>query len=153
MNTTGWWGEGELKFYLDDDADYPTICGTGTEDYFGGAWNFDVPGRGYTEFSTPVSRHAPGDPAGRSLRRQQRFGLYRWHVLDPIHFASGLRRRRSRRSAGVGGRYRRSRTTSPRRRSSTSIGRAPSGPACRTSTHCGLTSDARLTSFISRTGG
>ena len=32
---------------------YPTICGTGTEDYFGGAWNFDVPGRGYTEFSTP----------------------------------------------------------------------------------------------------
>ena len=36
-NNNGWWGEGEVKFYLDGDG-YPTICGTGTEDYFGGAW-------------------------------------------------------------------------------------------------------------------
>ena len=35
-----WWGEGEMKFYIDGDKDYPTICGTGTEDYFGGAWSF-----------------------------------------------------------------------------------------------------------------
>lgn len=41
-NNTGWWGEGEIKFYLDGDKEYPTICGTGTEDYFGGAWNFDL---------------------------------------------------------------------------------------------------------------
>ena len=47
-NSRGWWGEGEMKFYLDGDTDFPTICGTGTEDYFGGAWNFDVPGQGYT---------------------------------------------------------------------------------------------------------
>jgi len=53
VNSNGWWGEGEIKFFLDDDEDYPTICGTGTEDYLGGAWNFDIPGKGYTEFSTP----------------------------------------------------------------------------------------------------
>ena len=47
-NSTGWWGEGELKVYLDGDQDFPTISGTGTEDYIGGAWNNDVPGRGYT---------------------------------------------------------------------------------------------------------
>jgi len=53
VNRPGWWGEGEVKFYLDGDVDFPTICGTGTEDYFGGAWNFDVPGQGYTTYSTP----------------------------------------------------------------------------------------------------
>ena len=35
-----WWGEGEVKFYIDGDEEYPTICGTGTEDYFGGSWSF-----------------------------------------------------------------------------------------------------------------
>ena len=35
-----WWGEVEVKFYLDGDTEYPTICGTGTEDYFGGSWSF-----------------------------------------------------------------------------------------------------------------
>ena len=35
-----WWGEGEMKFYIDGDEEYPTICGTGTEDYFGGSWSF-----------------------------------------------------------------------------------------------------------------
>lgn len=34
VNNRGWRGEGEIKFYIDDDRDYPTICGTGTEDYF-----------------------------------------------------------------------------------------------------------------------
>ena len=34
-----WWGEGEMKFYIDGDDEYPTICGTGTEDYFGGSWS------------------------------------------------------------------------------------------------------------------
>ena len=40
--SNGWWGEGEIKFYIDGDKEYPTICGTGTEDYFGGAWCFIV---------------------------------------------------------------------------------------------------------------
>ncbi len=90
MNSNGWWGEGEIKFYLDDDTDYPTIGGTGTEDYFGGAWNFDVPGQGYTAFSTPyLGMPQVIRPDGLYVS-QQRFGMYRWHLLDPIHFASGI---------------------------------------------------------------
>ena len=45
MNNNGWWGEGEIKFYLDGDGEWPTIAGTGTEDYFGGAWDFEYPDR------------------------------------------------------------------------------------------------------------
>jgi len=91
VNSTGWWGEGEVKFYLDGDGEFPTICGTGTEDYFGGAWNFDVPGQGYTEFSTPyLGLHQVIRPDGL-YQSQQRFGMYRWHVMDPVRFASDLR--------------------------------------------------------------
>jgi D-arabinan exo alpha-(1,3)/(1,5)-arabinofuranosidase (non-reducing end) len=91
VNAPGWWGEGEFKVYLDGDDDYPTICGTGTEDYFGGAWNFDVPGRGYTEFNTPYLGMPQVIRPDGLYQSQQRFGLYRWHVLDPIHFANDLR--------------------------------------------------------------
>jgi hypothetical protein len=91
VNNSGWWGEGELKFYLDGDDQFPTICGTGTEDYFGGAWNFDVPGQGYTLFSTPfLGLHQILRPDGL-YRSQQRFGMYRWHVRDPIRFGQDLR--------------------------------------------------------------
>lgn len=91
VNSNGWWGEGEIKFYLDDDEEFPTICGTGTEDYFGGAWNFDVPGKGYTEFSTPyLGMPQVIKPDGLYIS-QQRFGMYRWHLLDPIHFNEKLR--------------------------------------------------------------
>jgi hypothetical protein len=91
VNAPGWWGEGEFKVYLDGDDDYPTICGTGTEDYFGGAWNFDVPGRGYTEYATPYLGMPQVIRPDGLYQSQQRFGLYRWHVLDPIHFANDLR--------------------------------------------------------------
>lgn len=91
VNNVGWWGEGEVKFYLDGDEEFPTICGTGTEDYFGGAWNFDVPGEGYTAFSTPyLGLHQIIRPDGL-YQSQQRFGMYRWHVLDPIRFATDLK--------------------------------------------------------------
>jgi len=91
VNRPGWWGEGEIKFYLDGDEEYPTICGTGTEDYFGGAWNFDVPGSGYTAYSTPfLGLHQILRPDGL-YRSQQRFGMYRWHVADPIRFHADLR--------------------------------------------------------------
>ena len=53
VNNNGWWGEGEIKFYLDGDGEWPTICGTGTEDYFGGAWNFEYPAGQYGVYSTP----------------------------------------------------------------------------------------------------
>jgi Protein of unknown function (DUF2961) len=95
-NSSGWWGEGEMKFYLDDDIedddrDLPTICGTGTEDYFGGAWNFDVPGKGYTPYTTPyLGLHQILRPDG-CYRSQQRFGMYRWHLPDPIRFQRALR--------------------------------------------------------------
>jgi hypothetical protein len=91
VNRPGWWGEGEIKFYLDGDEEFPTICGTGTEDYFGGAWNFDVPGQGYTAYSTPfLGLHQVLRPDGL-YRSQQRFGMYRWHVADPIRFHADLR--------------------------------------------------------------
>jgi Protein of unknown function (DUF2961) len=66
-NHPGWWGEGEVKFYFDGDEEFPTICGTGTEDYFGGAWNFDVPGQGYTTYSTPFLGAASSHPPGRAV--------------------------------------------------------------------------------------
>jgi hypothetical protein len=90
VNNSGWWGEGEVRFYLDGD-EFPTICGTGTEDYFGGAWNFDVPPQGYTAFSTPFSGLNQVLRPDGLYRSQQRFGMYRWHVMDPIRFESGLR--------------------------------------------------------------
>ena len=91
VNSPGWWGEGELKFYLDGDTDFPTIAGTGTEDYFGGAWNFDVPGQGYTPYSTPYLGLPQILRPDGLYQSQQRFGLYRWHIADPIHFARELR--------------------------------------------------------------
>ncbi len=91
VNAAGWWGEGEIKFYLDGDEEFPTICGTGTEDYFGGAWNFDVPGQGYTGYSTPFLGLSQILRPDGLYRSQQRFGMYRWHVPDPIRFAADLR--------------------------------------------------------------
>lgn len=85
-----WWGEGEIKFYLDGDGEYPTICGTGTEDYFGGAWGWDVGGR-YTPYSTLyMGVHFIHEPAGGE-DCQQRFSMYRWHIQDPIIFEDSLR--------------------------------------------------------------
>ena len=57
VNNSGWWGEGEVKFFIDGDAEFPTICGTGTEDYFCGSYNFDVgkENGGYREFTTPYA--------------------------------------------------------------------------------------------------
>jgi hypothetical protein len=92
-NNRGWWGEGEVKFYLDGDDEFPTICGTGTEDYFCGSYNFDVglEQGGYREFTTPYAGlHQVIRPDGR-YRSQQRFGMYRWHIPDPIRFERDLR--------------------------------------------------------------
>jgi len=91
VNNNGWWGEGEIKFFMDGDTEFPTICGTGTEDYFGGAWNFDLPGQGYTYFSTPFLGLNQIVKVDGQYRSQQRFGMYRWHVMDPVRFQSDLR--------------------------------------------------------------
>ncbi|WP_328399943.1 glycoside hydrolase family 172 protein [Nocardia sp. NBC_00403] len=86
----GWWGEGELKFYLDGDTTHPTLCGTGTEDYFGGAWNFDLDG-GYRTYSTPYLGLHQVLPPNEIYQPDQQFGMYRWHVRDPICFHRDLR--------------------------------------------------------------
>jgi hypothetical protein len=91
-NKPGWWGEGEIKFYLDGDREFPTICGTGTEDYFCGSYNFENRAtKQYQEFNTPYAgMHQVIRPDGL-YNSQQRFGLYRWHIMDPIRFEQDLR--------------------------------------------------------------
>lgn len=90
-NNTGWWGEGEIKFYLDGDEVYPTICGTGTEDYFGGAWDWEQPKGQYQTYSTPYLGMHQLIQSDGLYHNQQRFGMYRWHMMDPIRFETGLR--------------------------------------------------------------
>jgi hypothetical protein len=92
VNNSGWWGEGEIKFYIDGDKDFPTICGTGTEDYFCGSYNFENQKTNqYQEFTTPYAGLAQVLRPDGTYRSQQRFGLYRWHIMDPIRFESDLK--------------------------------------------------------------
>src|ERR1700693_2141078 len=74
VRNNGWWGEGEIKFYLDGDVEWPTICGTGTEDYFCGAWNFEHPRGEYGVFSTPYSGLPQVIKPDGLYQSQQRFG-------------------------------------------------------------------------------
>lgn len=90
VKSNGWWGEGEIKFYLDGDKEFPTICGTGTEDYFCGAYNFDVNGK-YTEFSTPYSGLSKVNFTDATYKSQRYFDMYRWHITDPIYFKNDIR--------------------------------------------------------------
>ncbi len=81
--SNGWWGEGEIKFFMDGDGEFPTICGTGTEDYFGGAWCFDEGTYSTPYLGYPLHRREPGEVP--------RHGLYRWHIMDPIRFKESLK--------------------------------------------------------------
>ena len=90
VKNNGWWGEGEIKFYIDGDKEFPTVCGTGTEDYFCGAYNFDVNGE-YKEYTTPYSGMYKVDGTDAIYRSQRRFNMYRWHVTDPVYFKEDLR--------------------------------------------------------------
>lgn len=92
VNNTGWWGEGEVKFYLDGDVEYPTICSTGLEDYFCGSYNFEnKETRQYQEFSTAYAGlHQVIRPDG-VYASQQRFGMYRWHITDPVRFEENVK--------------------------------------------------------------
>lgn len=91
-NNGGWWGEGEVKFYLDGDQEAPTLCGTGTEDYFCGSYNFENQSRHqYEPFSTAYAGfHQVILPDGL-YRSQTRFGMYRWHLTDPVCFEKDIR--------------------------------------------------------------
>jgi len=100
VNNNGWWGEGEIKFYMDGDKEFPTICGTGTEDYFCGSYCFMVDpetqtaswAKGdYTAYTTPyVGMPQVIRPDG-NYKANTRFGLYRWHIMDPIRFETDLK--------------------------------------------------------------
>jgi hypothetical protein len=90
VNNNGWWGEGEIKFFMDGDREFPTICGTGTEDYFCGSYNFDVGGQ-YQEFTTPYAGLPQVLRPDGTYQANTRFGMYRWHIVDPVRFASDLR--------------------------------------------------------------
>jgi len=80
--SNGWWGEGEIKFFLDGDEEYPTICGTGTEDYFCGAWGFgDTYSTAFLGYPLWV----------KNENEVPKHGLYRWHILDPIRFETDIK--------------------------------------------------------------
>ena len=106
VNSNGWWGEGEIKFYMDGDLPdarvgrnvkehggehYPTICGTGTEDYFCGSYNFENKAtKQYQEFSTAYAGLSHVVRPDGTYKANTRFSLYRWHLADPIRFQQDL---------------------------------------------------------------
>ncbi len=92
VHNNGWWGEGEIKFYMDGDKQFPTIAGTGTEDYFCGSYNFENQEKHqYETFTTPYTGLAQVIKPDGLYQSQQRFGLYRWHITDPVRFEKDLR--------------------------------------------------------------
>ncbi len=90
VKSNGWWGEGEFKFYIDGDKEFPTICGTGTEDYFCGAYNFDVKGK-YVEYSTAYAGLTKVCETDNIYKSQRGFDMYRFHIVDPIYFKNNLK--------------------------------------------------------------
>ncbi|MBL8173014.1 MAG: DUF2961 domain-containing protein [Bryobacterales bacterium] len=92
VHNNGWWGEGEIKFFMDGDKQFPTIAGTGTEDYFCGSYNFEnKEKRQYETFTTPYTGLIQVIKPDGLYQSQQRFGLYRWHLTDPVRFESDLK--------------------------------------------------------------
>lgn len=92
VRSNGWWGEGEVKFFMDGDTEFPTIAGTGTEDYFCGSYDFENPlTKQYQEFTTPYSGLPLVIRPDGLYQSQQRFSLYRWHIADPVRFERELK--------------------------------------------------------------
>lgn len=91
----GWWGEGEVKVFIDGDPPgAPTICGTGVEDYACGAFCFAMDLEKHqtpTTYNTPFAGYPQHLPAPIGVGHIARHGLYRWHIPDPIYFERELR--------------------------------------------------------------
>lgn len=103
-NSSGWWGEGEIKFFIDGDNKFPTICGTGTEDYFCGSYGFTRDNQ-YVPYTTPFAGMPQVLSPDGLWQSQQRFGLYRWHIMDPVRFEKDLKVTIQALSWRSGGRY------------------------------------------------
>lgn len=73
-----WWGEGEVKVFLDGDRVWPTLAGTGTEDYAGTSW-------GLGQYANLYQGAPFAD------REKMRYSFYRFHVPDPIYFRTDIR--------------------------------------------------------------
>jgi hypothetical protein len=93
---SGWWGEGEVKFYIDGD-DFPTMADSGTEDYFGGAWNFGA-SNSFWDWQHQGEEQVYNSPyLGLAVAKAsnphgpRKYGLYRWHILDSIGFEKDLK--------------------------------------------------------------
>jgi hypothetical protein len=71
-----WWGEGEVKIFLDGDMEHPTLVGTGTEDYVGSGWGLE-----------PFVQQYQGAPVADPKTRHWSF--YRFHIPDPVFFSDG----------------------------------------------------------------
>lgn len=87
QHSAGWWGEGEVKFFLDGDDEYPSLVATGIEDYFGGAWCFKG------NYAAPFMGYPSGDSCERPHMTNPgtQHTLYRFHLLDPIRFSRDIR--------------------------------------------------------------
>lgn len=88
----GWFGEGEVKFYIDGDTKFPTICGTGTEDYFGASYGFrEIYTTAYTGNTLKQESLIEGHPPRPDTNGPPKWSLYRWHLMDPICFRRDFR--------------------------------------------------------------
>jgi hypothetical protein len=74
-----WWGEGEVKIYLDADRDWPTLVETGTEDYAGTSWGI----------RDQYANLYDGSPFADN--DNMRYCLYRYHIPDPVYFTRDIR--------------------------------------------------------------
>lgn len=92
VHNNKWWGEGEVKMYLDGDEEFPSICYTGTEDYFCGSYDFmNQETHQYQEYTTPYAGFCQIIRPDGGYLSQTRFGMYRWHLTDPVTFEKDIR--------------------------------------------------------------
>lgn len=106
VHNNNWWGEGEVKMFIDGDEEYPSICYTGTEDYFCGSYDFEnQKTHEYEEFTTPCAGLPQIIRPNTLYQPCMRFGMYRWHITDPIHFNKNFRATIQELGWRSGGRY------------------------------------------------
>lgn len=93
---SGWWGEGEIKFYMDGDTDYPTICGTGSEDWVGLSYGiqettFQYHGCNLNFKSEKISKFQEKETSETEEFNTEYISMYRWHLLDPVYWKKDCR--------------------------------------------------------------